>query len=61
MPLKAAWKSGKTNDYTADELLAHLVEAEWDDRQNRRIERTDPFIAKFLRYKAAIEGRPLPC
>lgn len=38
---------------TADELLAHLVDAEWDDRHNRRIER-QIFYAKF-RYKASIE------
>ena len=47
---KSSMETGKTNDYTADELLAHLVEAEWDDRQNRRIERTILY-AKF-RYKA---------
>jgi DNA replication protein DnaC len=46
-------ETGKTNDYTADELLAHLVEAEWDDRHNRRIER-QIYYAKF-RYKASIE------
>jgi DNA replication protein DnaC len=46
-------ETGKTNDYTADELLAHLVDAEWDDRQNRRIERTILY-ARF-RYKASIE------
>ncbi|MFS2186187.1 IS21-like element helper ATPase IstB [Mucilaginibacter sp. Mucisp84] len=50
---KSSMETGKTNDYTADELLAHLVEAEWDDRQNRRIDRTIQY-AKF-RYKAAIE------
>ncbi|MFI0489842.1 MAG: ATP-binding protein [Yersinia sp. (in: enterobacteria)] len=50
---KSSMETGKTNEYTADELLAHLVEAEWDDRQNRRIERTILY-AKF-RYKAAIE------
>jgi hypothetical protein len=36
---KSSLESGKTNDYTADELLAHLVDAEWDDRNNRRVER----------------------
>jgi DNA replication protein DnaC len=46
-------ETGKTNDYTADELLAHLVEAEWDDRHNRRIER-QIYYAKF-RYKASVE------
>ena len=46
-------ETGKTQDYTADELLAHLVDAEWDDRQNRRIERQIQY-AKF-RYKASVE------
>jgi len=50
---KSALETGKTNDYTTDELLAHLVEAEWDDRHNRRIER-QIFYAKF-RYKASVE------
>ena len=36
---KSSLESGKTNDYTPDELLAHLVDAEWDDRNNRRVER----------------------
>jgi DNA replication protein DnaC len=51
---KSSVETGKTNDYTADELLAQLVDAEWDDRQNRRTER---YItsAKF-RYKASIEN-----
>ena len=50
---KSALETGKTNDYTTDELLAHLVEAEWDDRHNRRIER-QIFYARF-RYKASVE------
>ena len=51
---KCSMETGKTNDYTADELLAHLVEAEWDDRQNRRIERAI-YYARF-RYKASVES-----
>lgn len=50
---KSSLETGQTQDYTADELLAHLVEAEWDDRQNRRIER-QVLYARF-RYKAAVE------
>lgn len=50
---KSSLETGKTTDYTADELLAHLVDAEWDDRQNRRIDR-QLLYAKF-RYKASIE------
>ena len=50
---KSSMETGKTNDYTADELLAHLVDAEWDDRQNRRIERT--ILGAKFRYKASVE------
>jgi hypothetical protein len=39
---KSSMETGKTNDFTADELLAQLVDAEWDYRQNRRIERIYP-------------------
>jgi len=50
---KSSMESGKMNDYTADEMVAMLVDSEWDDRQNRKIERTIMY-AKF-RYKASIE------
>lgn len=50
---KSSLETGQTKDYTADELLAHLVEAEWDDRQNRRVERL--IHAARFRYKAAVE------
>lgn len=50
---KSSLESGQTDGYTADELLAHLLEAEWDYRQNRRIER-QLLYARF-RYKATIE------
>jgi DNA replication protein DnaC len=51
---KSSIESGKTNDYTPDELLAHLVDAEWDDRNNRRVER-QIHSARF-RYKAMVEN-----
>jgi DNA replication protein DnaC len=51
---KTCLETGQTTEYTADELLAHLVEAEWDDRQNRRIDRSI-FYARF-RYKASVES-----
>lgn len=50
---KNCLESGRYDQYTADELLAQLVDAEWDDRHNRRIAR-QIFYAKF-RYKAAVE------
>jgi len=45
--------SGVRNDFTPDEFLAHLIDAEWDDRRNRRLERLVK-RAKF-RYQASIE------
>jgi len=46
-------ESGKHETYTPDEIVAHLIEAEWEDRQNRSIDQKIK-NAKF-RYKAAIE------
>ncbi|WP_034040801.1 IS21-like element helper ATPase IstB [Wocania ichthyoenteri] len=40
-------------DYTNDELIAFLIQAEWDDKQNRKIERLTK-SARF-RYKASTE------
>ena len=50
---KTAVETGKTDDYTTDQLIAQLIEAEWDDRHNRRISRNIK-NARF-RYKASIE------
>ena len=50
---KSSIESGQTDQYTSDELLAHLIDSEWDYRQNRRIERQIMY-ARF-RYKASIE------
>jgi DNA replication protein DnaC len=50
---KTAIETGKTDDYTTDQLIAQLIQAEWDDRHNRRIERNIK-NARF-RYKASIE------
>ena len=51
---KSAIETGKTDNYTMDEFVAHLTEAEWDDRQNRKISRTIG-NARF-RYKASVES-----
>jgi hypothetical protein len=32
-------ETGVKNQFTADELLSHLVDAEWDDRHNRKLTR----------------------
>jgi DNA replication protein DnaC len=50
---KTSLESGKQEEYTPDEMIAHLIESEWEDRQNRNIERQLK-NARF-RYKAAIE------
>lgn len=46
-------ESGRQDNYTADEMIAHLIEAEWDDRQNRSIDMKIK-NARF-RYRAALE------
>jgi len=51
---KSILESGRYDNLMADELLAQLVDAEWDDRHNRRIAR-QILYAKF-RYKAAVEN-----
>ncbi len=50
---KTAIETGKTDHYTLDQFIAQLIEAEWDDRHNRRIARNIT-NARF-RYKASIE------
>jgi DNA replication protein DnaC len=51
---KTAIETGKCDDYTIDQFIAQLTEAEWDDRQNRKIERGIR-NARF-RYKASVEN-----
>lgn len=46
-------ESGMNKDFTIDEVIAHLVQAEWDERYNRRLERLIK-NAKF-RYQASME------
>ncbi|MBN8825405.1 MULTISPECIES: IS21-like element helper ATPase IstB [unclassified Spirosoma] len=50
---KTSLESGQPIGYTIDEMIAYLIEAEWDDRQNRRIERQ--IVNARFRYKASIE------
>lgn len=45
--------SGKNEKYTADEMLTHLIEAELDERDNRKRDRSVQ-SARF-RYKASVE------
>lgn len=46
-------QSGKNEKYTPDEMVEHLVESEWDERYNRKLDRTVK-LARF-RYKSSIE------
>jgi DNA replication protein DnaC len=50
---KITLESGKQESYTPDEITAHLVEAEWEDRHNRSID-LKTRNARF-RYKASME------
>ena len=51
---KTAIETGKTDHYTIDHFVSMIVDAEWDERQNRRIERSIK-NAKF-HYKSNIES-----
>jgi DNA replication protein DnaC len=50
---KIGLEAGRSEQYTPDEMVAHLIEAEWEDRHNRSIDRQLK-NARF-RYKAAME------
>ncbi len=45
--------TGMNNDFTIDEVISHLVQAEWDERYNKRLQR---LIANArFRYQANME------
>jgi len=46
-------ESGKNEKFTPDEMITYLVESEWDERYNRKLERS--VDAARFRYKASIE------
>lgn len=50
---KTAIETGKTDDYSLDQFVSMIVDAEWDDKSNRRINRAIK-NARF-HYKASIE------
>lgn len=50
--LQALLKAASLKQYTHEEMLAHLIQSEWEDRDNRRITRLLK-AAKF-RYKASM-------
>lgn len=49
----ACLESGKHVSYSADEFTSHLIENEWDERHNRKLDRSLK-NARF-RYKASLE------
>lgn len=51
---KTAIETGKTDDYSQDQFVSMLIDAEWDDKTNRKIERAIK-NARF-HYKASIEN-----
>lgn len=51
---KTSIESGKMEKLTQDEMIANLIDSEWDDRKNRAIERQTK-NAKF-RYQASFEN-----
>jgi DNA replication protein DnaC len=50
---KEVSETGVNREFTSDELIAHLVQAEWDDRYNKRLKRL-LYRARF-RYQASFE------
>lgn len=50
---KNTLETGIVSKYTIDELLTHLIDSEWDDRNDRRRERLRK--AAGFRYKASFE------
>ena len=46
-------ESGKNEKFTADEMITHLIDSEWDERYDRKLDRT--VQAARFRYKASVE------
>jgi DNA replication protein DnaC len=50
---RTSLESGNAEKYTSDELLSMLIDSEWDERYNRKLDRSVS-NARF-RYKASVE------
>ena len=46
-------ESGKNENFTPDEMVTHLVESEWDERYNRKLDRS--IKAARFRYRSSVE------
>ncbi len=51
---KTAIETGKSDNYTLDQFVSMIIDAEWDDKNNRKIARSIK-NAKF-HYKASVES-----
>lgn len=51
--LRESMEAGTKADFTADELIARLVDVEWDERQGRKLTRL--LHGARLRYRAGLE------
>ena len=51
--LTTTMEAGNKTQFTLDELLSHLIDAEWDDRHNRKLARL--LKGARFRYKASFE------
>lgn len=51
---KTAVETGKTDDYSLDQFVSMIIDSEWDDRNNRKIQRAIK-NARF-NYKSSIEN-----
>lgn len=51
---RTAIETGRTDDYTLDQFVSMIIDSEWDDRHNRKIERSIK-NARF-HYKSSIEN-----
>lgn len=50
---RSTLEKGGVQDLTADEMISQLIEAEWDERYNRKLERS--VQRAHFRYKASVE------
>lgn len=50
---KETMETGLAKQFTSDELIAHMVQAEWDDRYNKKLERL--VQNAHFRYKSGFE------
>jgi DNA replication protein DnaC len=46
-------ESGKNEKFTPDEMIAYLIDCEWDERFNRKLDRATH--RAHFRYKASVE------